>query len=206
MEAMEIREILKPVRCFLLDMDGTFYLGNQLLDGSLAFLEKVQSSGRQAMFLTNNSSKSAEVYIEKLRRMGVRDPFLRVLTSGQATAQFVMKTFVNQSAFVLGTEMLRREMQQNGVVINDQTPDYVIIGYDTTLNYAKMTKVCDLVRSGLPYIATHPDFNCPDRSRFRARYRRNHRVHRGQHRPQTRRHYRQTPPRNCGGSHAGNRP
>ncbi|MFH1511738.1 MAG: hypothetical protein ABIG45_00135, partial [Bacillota bacterium] len=97
MDHQAIRKRLMPIRCFLLDMDGTFYLGNRLLDGSLAFLEKVRSTGRQALFLTNNSSKSSEVYVEKLRRMGVRDPFLRVLTSGQAAGQYALKAFSNQS-------------------------------------------------------------------------------------------------------------
>jgi HAD superfamily hydrolase (TIGR01457 family) len=166
MEYKRIQERLVPIRCFLLDMDGTFYLGNRLLEGSLAFLNKLQSTGRQALFLTNNSSKSAEVYLEKLQLMGVRDPFLRVLTSGQAAAQYALKAFPNRSAFVLGTEMLRRELQSAGIVIDDQTPDYVLIGYDTTLDYAKMTRVCDLVRAGLPYIATHPDFNCPTETGF----------------------------------------
>ena len=45
-------------------------------------------------------------------------------------------------------------------------PDYVLIGYDTTLDYENMTKVCDLVRAGLPYVATHPDFNCPTETGF----------------------------------------
>jgi len=162
----DYRKQLESIRYFLLDMDGTFYLGNQILDGSLAFLEAVKRSGRQAMFLTNNSSKSADVYIEKLKRMGVRDPFLKVLTSGQATGNYVLRTFSGKSAFVLGTDMLRKELISMGIMINDHNPDYVLIGYDTSLDYAKMTKVCDLVRSGLPYIATHPDFNCPTETGF----------------------------------------
>ncbi|HRX09693.1 MAG TPA: HAD family hydrolase, partial [Candidatus Limiplasma sp.] len=157
---------LKPIRCFLLDMDGTFYLGSSLLDGSLAFLDQVEASGRQAMFLTNNSSKSAEVYFDKLKGMGVREPFLRVLTSGQATAQYALKTFPGKRAFVLGTEMLRSELRKSGILIDDEHPDYVLIGYDTTLDYPKMTAVCDFVRDGLPYIATHPDFNCPTETGF----------------------------------------
>ena len=62
--------------------------------------------------------------------------------------------------------MLRGELQAAGSQIDDQAPDYVLIGYDTTLDYAKMTRVCDLVRAGLPYIATHPDFNCPTETGF----------------------------------------
>jgi len=166
MEQQNARERLSGIQCFLLDMDGTFYLGNQILEGSLAFLDKVRSTGRRAMFLTNNSSKSAEVYVDKLKRMGVRDPFLRVLTSGQATAHYALEAFPGKSAYVLGTQALKNELQSIGIPINDQAPDYVIIGYDTTLDYAKMTRVCDLVRAGLPYIATHPDFNCPTEDGF----------------------------------------
>lgn len=162
----DYRKRLEPIKCFLLDMDGTFYLGNQLLDGSLEFLDKVNQTGRETMFLTNNSSKSADVYVDKLTRMGVRDPFLRVLTSGQAAGRYALRTFPGQRAFVLGTDMLRHELTGMGLVIDNDKPDYVMIGYDTTLDYAKMTQVCDLVRAGLPYIATHPDYNCPTETGF----------------------------------------
>ena len=60
---------LKEIRCFLLDMDGTFYLGDRLIEGSLEFLQKLRDTGRQCLFLTNNSSKSASFYVEKLKRM-----------------------------------------------------------------------------------------------------------------------------------------
>jgi len=109
MNKSEIIERLKPIRCFLLDMDGTFYLGNLLLEGSLAFLDKVGQTGRQTMFLTNNSSKSARDYLQKLERMGVVAPYLNVLTSGQATAQYALKTFPGKRAYVLGTQALRTE-------------------------------------------------------------------------------------------------
>lgn len=166
MNKQSILKKLESVRCFLLDMDGTFYLGNRLLNGSLDFLNQVRATGRQAVFLTNNSSKSAGVYVEKLKAMGVRDPFLRVLTSGQAAAQYALKAFPDKRAFLLGTDMLRSELESSGVTVDNSHPDYVLVGYDTTLDYHKMTQVCDLVRAGLPYIATHPDFNCPTENGF----------------------------------------
>lgn len=159
-------ERLKSVRCFLLDMDGTFYLGDNLIDGSLDFLECLRRTGRQAVFLTNNSSKSREIYVEKLKRLGVTEPFLRVYSSSLATGRYVLEHFRGKKAFLLGNEALRAELTGMGVAIDDERPDYVIIGFDTTLDYAKMTRVCDLVREGLPYIATHPDFNCPTESGF----------------------------------------
>ena len=67
----DLRRILAPIRCFMLDMDGTFYLGDNLIDGSLDFLAALKRTGRTARFLTNNSSKSASVYKKKLEKMGV---------------------------------------------------------------------------------------------------------------------------------------
>ena len=160
------RALLAPVRCFLLDMDGTFYLGNQLLEGSLDFLSALDATGRTACFLTNNSSKSARVYDEKLARMGVPERYRRVITSGHAAAHYCLKTFPGKSAWVLGNDMLKEELCAMGLRISEEAPDYVLIAYDTTLDYAKMTAVCDFVRAGLPYIATHPDFNCPTETGF----------------------------------------
>ena len=161
-----LRARLAQIRTFLLDMDGTFYLGNRLLEGSLDFLEALRHTGRQALFLTNNSSRAASDYVQKLTRMGVPEDFRRVFTSGQATGHHCLKHYAGKRGFLLGTPALRAELAEMGLALTDQDPDYVIIGYDTTLDYAKMTRVCDLVRAGLPYIATHPDYNCPTEDGF----------------------------------------
>ena len=157
---------ISDVKCFLLDMDGTFYLGDQLIDGSLEFIQAVVDSGRDYCFLTNNSSHNAAHYVKKLAKMGLTVPREKVLTSGQATAMKVTQLYPGQKAFVLGNSFLLEELAEYGVLIDQEHPDYVIIGYDTTLDYAKMTAVCDFVRAGLPYVATHPDFNCPTETGF----------------------------------------
>ena len=163
---MDFREKLKPVKCFLLDMDGTVYLGDRMLDGSLAFLDKVRATGRTVLFVTNNSSKSGRVYVDKLRRLGVEEPFLNVLTSGQAAGRYALAHMGDRKAYLLGNELLKQELIEMGVPIDNEHPDYVLLAFDTTLDYQKLTRVCDLVRAGCPYIATHPDFNCPTETGF----------------------------------------
>lgn len=157
---------IAEVKCFLLDMDGTFYLGDRLIPGSLEFIDAVRKSGRDYLFLTNNSSKNVAYYVAKLSRMGLAVPPEKVLTSSQATAAQAAARFPGRRAFVLGNEYMRSELAEGGVIIDQVNPDYVIVGYDTTLDYAKMTAVCDFVRAGLPYIASHPDFNCPTETGF----------------------------------------
>ena len=154
------------VRCFLLDMDGTFYLGETPIPGSLEFIRRVEKTGRDFLFLTNNSSHNADFYVKRLARMGLSVSREKVLTSGEATAAVLQEKYPGKRAFVLGNEFLLEEMREAGVTVDQTDPEIVVVGYDTTLDYQKMTAVCDFVRAGLPYIATHPDFNCPTETGF----------------------------------------
>ena len=162
----EIRARLAPVRCFLLDMDGTFYLGDRLIDGSLDFLAALERTGRTARFLTNNSSKSASVYAKKLERMGVDARYRDVISSAHAAAHYCMKTFPGKKCYLLGNPMLREELLAMGMTLTEEDADYMLVAFDTTLDYKKMCVVCDYIREGKPYIATHPDFNCPTETGF----------------------------------------
>ena len=157
---------IQDVRCFLLDMDGTFYLGENLIPGSLDFIRRVEETGRDFLFLTNNSSHNADFYVQRLKRMGLNVGREKVLTSGEATAAVLAQEYSGKRAFVLGNEFLLEEMREAGVQVDQAAPEIVVVGYDTTLDYKKMTAVCDHVRAGLPYIATHPDFNCPTETGF----------------------------------------
>ena len=157
---------ISDVKLFLLDMDGTFYLGNQLIEGSLSFFRRVQETGLDFLFLTNNSSHNANFYVEKLAKMGLEIDRSRVMTSGEATCEKVQECYPGKRAYVLGNEFLKAEFAEAGIQIDETDPEIVVIGFDTTLDYAKMHRVCDLVRAGLPYIATHPDFNCPTETGF----------------------------------------
>ena len=154
------------VKLFLLDMDGTFYLGDCLIDGSLSFIDRVQKTGRDFLFLTNNSSHNAAFYVERLHRMGLDVPRSKILTSGEATCEVISEKYPAKRAYVLGNEYLIEEFHEAGIPVDDANPEIAVIGFDTTLTYEKMRKICDLVRAGLPYIATHPDFNCPTENGF----------------------------------------
>lgn len=166
MDESMIRERLAKIRCFLLDMDGTFYLGDRLIEGSLDFLAALERTGRTARFLTNNSSKSASVYAQKLERMGVDEKYRDVMTSGHAAAHYCLKHYPGGKCYLLGNPMLAEELTAMGLQLTEDDPDYVLVAFDTTLDYAKMCKVCDFIRYGKPYIATHPDYNCPTETGF----------------------------------------
>lgn len=157
---------LSDVRCFLLDMDGTFYLGDRIIEGSLEFIERVLETGRDYLFLTNNSSHNADFYVKRLERMGLKTDRRHVLTSGEATCEKLKTLYPGKRAYVLGNEFLLEEFREAGIGVDFENPEIAVIGFDTTLTYKKLWDICDLVRGGAPYIATHPDFNCPTETGF----------------------------------------
>ncbi|KPL77627.1 HAD-IIA family hydrolase [Bellilinea caldifistulae] len=152
---------IRQIRCFLLDMDGTVFLGNHLLPGAVEFIEYLENGGIPFYFLTNNSSRSKRDYVDKLNRMGLCITQERVFSSGEATALYLKKTMPSARLFIVGTDSLIEEFRQYGFEIDENQPEAVVLGFDTTLTYSKLWKLCNYVRLGLPYIATHPDINCP---------------------------------------------
>lgn len=154
-------EPLLRVKCFLLDMDGTFNLGEGLIEGSLRFIETLNELGRDFLFLTNNSSKHRRMYAEKITRLGLPIPEEKVFTAGEATALYLQQEHPSAAVYVVGTPALEDEFREHGFRLEERDPRLVVLGFDTTLTYQKLWKLCDFVRAGLPYIATHPDFNCP---------------------------------------------
>ncbi len=158
--------LLEDVRCYALDMDGTIYLGEKWIAGATDFLQRIEESGRNYVFLTNNSSKNPSVYVEKLRRMGLEITEDNIVTSGQATIYYLQQHFKGKKVFLLGNPLLQEEFLQAGILLEEEHPDVVVTAFDTSLDYQKMCKVCDFVRAGLPYLATHPDYNCPTETGF----------------------------------------
>ena len=150
------------IRGFLLDMDGTVYLGTRLLPGALEFLAYTRDVGIPRLFLTNNSSKDRDAYAAKLNSLGIEATPDDIFTSGEATARYLRARWPEGTPIALfGTPELERTFRQFGFTLTIDDPALVVLGYDKTITYEKLVVLCDLVRAGLLYIATHPDYNCP---------------------------------------------
>ena len=152
---------LRHVDCFLLDMDGTFYLGEQLLPGALRLIDVLARQGRDFLFLTNNSSRHGAIYAQRITDLGLAIGADKVFTSGEATALYLHDLYPRARIYLVGTPALEEEFAAHGFILTDEDPNLAVLGFDTTFTYEKLWKLCDFVRAGLPYIATHPDLNCP---------------------------------------------
>lgn len=158
--------VFEKTKYFIIDMDGTFYLDGNLIDGALDFLAKVKSLGKDFFFFTNNSSNNVEVCREKLSKMGCQVPPEKIIISSHVTADFLNRNRKGKTVYLLGNERLTADFLAAGVPLVQNNPDIVVLGFDTTLTYQKLWDACRFIANGAEYIATHPDFNCPTADGF----------------------------------------
>ena len=162
---MDKTELLRSIRLYLFDMDGTLYLGNRLYSFTIELLQTLKQTGRRYLFMTNNSSKSVEDYIKKLDTLGIQADREDFITSSQATAYYLKKEYPGKRLYVCGTQSLKRELKREGfsVTENVDETDVIVMGFDTELTFQKLRDVSYLLlsRESIPYIATNPDYVCP---------------------------------------------
>ena len=177
---------MKNKRLFLLDMDGTLYLDDRLFPGAAEFLAKIRQSGGKYLFLTNNSSKGVDAYVEKMTRLGVPAAAEDFLTSVDAMIVFLERTYgaavKKKKMYVVGTRSFRAQLAAAGFLLTE-TPDddteMLILGFDRELTYSKLEDACRLLMRGVQeprtsgdakaaaellavdYYATNPDWVCP---------------------------------------------
>lgn len=160
------KDFLSGIDLFVLDMDGTFYLGDIILEGSLDFLKKVEETGKHFIFFTNNSSKSPVNYINKLANMNCHIERNQIMTSGDVTIEFLNRNRAGQAVYLVGTPALEESFREAGVPLVNDNPDVVVIAFDTTLTYEKLERACTFIRNGAEFLATHLDINCPTEDGF----------------------------------------
>lgn len=159
-----VNKRFENIRLFLFDMDGTLYIGDRLFDFTEELLSSIKREGKKYLFITNNSSKSVNAYVEKLARLGIKAANDDFLTSSQATAWYLKKNYPGKRLYVCGTKSLKAELRENGFEITEDTEktECIVMGFDTELTFKKLDDVSKMLcAEDLPYIATNPDFVCP---------------------------------------------
>lgn len=155
-----LMNLKKDIDCFLLDLDGTVYFGTRVIDGVLDAINRMRKDKR-VIFLTNNSSATKEFYVSKLRGMGFDLSDSDVYTSANATQDWLVKNRPHARIFAVASPEVTDEFRSKGLNVDAEDPDTVVLTFDKTLTFSKLSKCCDLIKKGAFYIATHPDMTCP---------------------------------------------
>ncbi len=159
------REILNRTKLFVLDMDGTIYLGDNVFDHALKFVHTARQHGIKVVYFTNNASRSPSIYYDRLTRMGFNPQDGDIVTSGDITIDYLKKHHPGENVYLVGTQALEKSFIEAGITLSENS-NIVVSSFDTSLTYQKLVTACNLIRGGALFYSTHPDFNCPTADGF----------------------------------------
>ena len=151
---------LENVKAVFLDLDGTIYLGSSLISGALDFLKRCDEKGVKRFFLSNNSSRSVSQYVEKLHKLDIPCTADHVLLSTHDLLSWLKQNDVNRT-YAIATDGMCEMLENEGITVRDDNPQYVVLGYDTEINYEKISMASIHLHKGVPLVASHPDMVCP---------------------------------------------
>ena len=151
---------LKEIDAVFLDLDGTIYLGGELIEGALDFLARCDEKGVKRYFLSNNSSRSVKQYVKKLQAFGIPAAEEDVLLSTHDLLSWLGANNITKT-WLIGTEGMREMLEEKGIETESEEPQYVVLGYDTEISYNKISQASIFMHAGVPLVASHPDMVCP---------------------------------------------
>jgi NagD protein len=164
------RARLARIRHFALDLDGTLYLGGRLFDFTRPFLATLRRRGLGRTFFTNNSSRSTRQYVQHLSSLGIDATADDIYSSTHTMLAYLREQRPDvRRLLIVGTGALREEFVEHGFALAGESedagdrdaPDAVIVGFDTTLTFARLSRAAYWITRGKPFLATHPDRTCP---------------------------------------------
>jgi arabinose operon protein AraL len=151
-----------PYRGWLLDLDGTIYLGERLIPGADAAVGALRAAGRRVAFLSNKPLQTRAEYAAKLSRLGVPATPDDVINSSLVLARHLRERDPGAPVFVIGEPPMLEEMRAHGFEVRpDEHVRWVVIAFDRTFDYAKLNTALQAVKRGARLIATNPDRTCP---------------------------------------------
>ncbi len=152
-------------RLFIMDIDGTLALGNQLIDGAAELIEEIHRQHAICCYFTNNSSRGVAEYVDKFREWGIETTEEEFVTAGTFAITEVKKRYGEQKIFVLGTKAFLWECRRMGLNVTEKETQNIVAvltSYDREMNYEKVATVCRVLeKHDVPWYATNEDLCCP---------------------------------------------
>ena len=158
---------LRPIENLIIDMDGVLYRGDEAIPGTKEFFAFLRERPIGFILATNNSTRTAQQYVDKLAHMGVEVTLSEILTSSQGTAMY-LETLAppGTKVYVIGEEGLETAVREKGYIVSGDSAEFVVVGMDRRLTYEKLKVATLLIRKGARFIGSNPDKTLPTEEGF----------------------------------------
>jgi len=150
---------LKDKKFFLLDKDGTLSLGNQILDGTLEFIQALKQNKKKFAVATNNSSKTGNSHLSNLNKMGLDFNDENMIVSLDVAIDYLQNQNI-KNLFWIANQNVSTYLEKF-FIYDKKLPESILVTFDTELNYQKLLELTNLLHTDIPYYVTHSDIVCP---------------------------------------------
>lgn len=148
---------MRRYKAVCLDLDGTVYRGQEVIQEARQFIHNLQPEGIEPYFVTNNSSLTASQVAAKLSGMGITASPDRIMTTAIASAKYCKEHFEGATVMMIGEEGLEAALMAEGITLTNSEPDIVVVGIDRNISYEKLSKASLAIQAGARFIATNID-------------------------------------------------
>ncbi len=152
--------ILKNIKAFMIDLDGVVYLGDNAVDGAADTINFLMKKYR-CLFVTNTVSRNKQSLINKLHSFGIETKEADFVTALSATIDYIKSKKKDAHCYIIGSDEAKKEFENNGLIIDEEIPDFVVVGWDRKLTYDILNKAFRLTLSGAKLVATQIDRSAP---------------------------------------------
>ncbi|MGT2807276.1 TIGR01457 family HAD-type hydrolase [Streptococcus iniae] len=147
---------------YLIDLDGTIYMGKDPIPAGKAFIESLQAKGLPYLLVTNNTTRTPEMVQEMLlKQFEIETPLKTIYTATMATVDYMNDMNRGKTAYVIGETGLKSAISAAGYQEDKENPAYVVVGLDTQLTYDMLATATLAIEKGALFIGTNPDLNIP---------------------------------------------
>jgi HAD superfamily hydrolase (TIGR01450 family) len=150
---------------YVFDLDGTIYLGDEILPGAKRLIEQLRKQDKRVVFLSNNPTKDPRMYSEKLTRLGLPTSEEETVNTVVTMTQWLLQNEPDAVVFPISEEPLIRSLREAGIKMSEDPAeiDIVIASYDRTFEYRKLQIAFDAIwfHKRARLVTTNPDRYCP---------------------------------------------
>jgi HAD superfamily hydrolase (TIGR01450 family) len=150
---------------YLFDLDGTIYLGDELLPGAKRLVLKLRELEKKVVFLTNNPTKDPEMYAEKLTKLGLETPSEEIVNTVVTMTGWLLQNHPEAVVYPISEEPLKNSLRRAGIRMSEDPEeiDIVIASYDRGFEYRKLQIAFDAIwfHKRARLVTTNPDRYCP---------------------------------------------
>jgi arabinose operon protein AraL len=154
---------MRNLKGYIFDLDGTVYLGKQLIEGADTVINSLLDQGKKVLFLTNKTIESRQRYVEKLRGFNINASLENILNPTVTLIDYLRENHPNATLYVIGEQPIKDELTLAGFRegMAPTEVDVVVLSWDRNFHYDHLNFAYQAVKLGAKMIATNPDRTCP---------------------------------------------